>query len=101
VDLGGDVGGECVVVLAKVGELSLPIIAPDAEACGVKFGVETCGEEISECGVFGFHILIFGFLFFVVAVVASIWDDYLINLFSRQQLFFKKMKIILEACGAA
>jgi len=41
------------------------------------------------------------FLVFVSAVVASIWDDYLTILISRQQLFFKKMKIILEACGAA
>jgi len=46
-------------------------------------------------------ILSFWFLVFVSAVVASIWDDFLTNLISRQQLFFKKMKIILEACGAA
>jgi len=46
-------------------------------------------------------ILSFWFLVFVVAVVVSIWDDNLTNLIFRQQLFFKKMKIILVACGAA
>jgi hypothetical protein len=46
-------------------------------------------------------IFSFWFFVFVVAVVASIWDDNLTNLISRQQLFFKKMKIFLKACGAA
>jgi len=48
-----------------------------------------------------FSFFSFWFFVFVVAVVASIWDDSLTNLISRQQLFFKKMKIILVACGAA
>jgi hypothetical protein len=63
VNYGGDVAGECVVVLAKVGELSFPVVAPDAEACGVELGVEPCGDQGGECGCFGFHFLIFGFLF--------------------------------------
>jgi len=41
------------------------------------------------------------FFVFVVAVVASIWNDYLTSLIFRQQLFFKKMKIIFAARRAA
>ena len=61
--------------------------------------VKVVGEEVSDafCLVHFFD-LVFGF---VVAVVASIWDDNLTNLISRQQLFFKKMKIIFEARRAA
>jgi hypothetical protein len=45
-----------------------------------------------------FFVLVFGF---VVAVVASIWDDLRTNLISRQQLFFKKSENIFMGCGAA
>jgi len=38
---------------------------------------------------------------FVSGVVPSIWDDNLTELISRQQLFFKKMKIIFAARRAA
>jgi len=62
-DLGWDVAGEIVVVLAKVGELSLPVVAPDAEACGVEFGVEPCGYQGGECGCFGFWFCVCGFDF--------------------------------------
>ena len=55
VDLGGDFAGKCVVVLAEVGELGLPAVAPDAEACCVEFGVESCGTQGGEGGCFSFH----------------------------------------------
>ena len=46
-------------------------------------------------------IFLIWFFVFVVGVVPSIWRHNLTILFSRQQLFFKKMKIILEARRAA
>ena len=61
--------------------------------------VEVVSEEVSDAfGLVHFFDLVFGF---VVGVVPSIWRYNLTLLISRQQLFFKKMKIILAACGAA
>jgi hypothetical protein len=57
VNLCGDIAGEYVVVLAEVRELGFPVVAPDAEACRVEFGVEPCGDQGGKGGVFSFHIL--------------------------------------------
>jgi hypothetical protein len=57
VNLGGDITSECVVVLAEVRELGLPAVAPDTEASGVEFGVESCGTQGGEGGCFSFHFL--------------------------------------------
>jgi hypothetical protein len=55
-----------------------------------------CGEFVG-CK-FHFFVLVFGFR--LCRGGFDLWTKYTL-LISRQQLFFKKMKIILEACGAA
>ncbi|MBU6182611.1 MAG: hypothetical protein KGR46_07360 [Verrucomicrobia bacterium] len=71
--------------------------------CGVKaVGFSNCESffvELLDC-VFDFHFLVWFFVF-VSGVVPSICGHSRTLLKSRQQLFFKKVKKVFWACGAA